>query len=123
MPADRAFVLGLESSRMSGGLLSHLFSVRSRGLFGELAGDEAADYLSGLLIGHELDGLLDAPAGAEAPPVHLIGQPALVRRYLQALAWRGVPARVHADVLVTRGLRALALRAARQGRIDPAGIA
>ncbi|MEO8806687.1 MAG: 2-dehydro-3-deoxygalactonokinase [Burkholderiaceae bacterium] len=99
-----AFELGLRTSADASGLLSHLFSVRTRGLFGELSAVQLPSYLSGLLIGHELQGLL---AGAQH--VHLIGSEALVQRYRRALAWRGVDAQLHGEALAARGLYRLAV--------------
>jgi 2-dehydro-3-deoxyphosphogalactonate aldolase len=52
------------------GVLSTLFSARTLGLTGELAPDQQPDYLSGLLIGHELAGL---PGAAKHKPIILIG--------------------------------------------------
>lgn len=101
-----AFELGLRTSRDAGGLLSHLFSVRTRGLFGELSAAQLPSYLSGLLIGHEMNGLL-----AGARHVHLIGSEALVRRYRQALALRRVEVQVHGEALAARGLYRLATTA------------
>jgi 2-dehydro-3-deoxygalactonokinase len=96
----------VRSSRDAGGLLSHLFSVRTRGLFGELSAAQLPSYLSGLLIGHELNGLL-----AGARHVHLIGSEVLVQRYRRALALCGVDARLHGEALAARGLYRLALAA------------
>jgi 2-dehydro-3-deoxygalactonokinase len=101
-----AFELGLRMSAEAGGLLSHLFSVRTRGLFGELSAAQLPSYLSGLLIGHELNGLL-----AAAPRVHLIGSEALLQRYQRALAWRGVGTHLHGEALTARGLHCLAVAA------------
>lgn len=101
-----AFERGVRTSADAGGLLSHLFSVRTRGLFGELSAAQLPSYLSGLLIGHELHGLL---AGAQQ--VHLIGSEALVQRYRHALAMHHVDVQVHGDVLVARGLHRLAVAA------------
>ena len=101
-----AFELGVHTSADAGGLLSHLFSVRTRGLFGELSGAQLPSYLSGLLIGHELNGLL-----AGARHVHLIGSEALVQRYRRALALRGVGAQLHGEALAARGLHGLAVAA------------
>lgn len=101
-----AFELGVRTSRDAGGLLSHLFSVRTRGLFGELSAAQLPSYLSGLLIGHELQGLLGG-----AQHVHLIGNEALVRRYRHALALRHVDVQVHGEALVARGLHQLAVAA------------
>jgi 2-dehydro-3-deoxygalactonokinase len=101
---EAAFARGLETSRGSGGLPNQLFSVRTLGLFGELSGAAAPSYLSGLLVGHELNGL--APA---AGTVHLIGSAALTRRYERALAARSLQAIAHAEALTARGLHRLAL--------------
>ena len=98
-----AFAHGLASARRPGGLTSHLFSVRTLGLFGELTPAQAPSYLSGLLIGHELEGL--AP---QAGRVHLIGSAALTLRYERALRARGIETIVHSDALSARGLHHLA---------------
>jgi len=73
------FADGVRRSGDSGGLLHHLFGVRTRGLMGELAPVAAASYLSGILIGHELRG---ARAGADR--VHFLGAAALTDLYLHA---------------------------------------
>jgi 2-dehydro-3-deoxygalactonokinase len=101
--ADAAFDIGVQTSRNAGGLLNHLFSVRTRGLFGELSATQLPSYLSGLLIGYELHGLL---AGAQQ--VHLIGSEALAARYRRALVASGVAVQVHGEALVARGLHRLA---------------
>ncbi len=98
-----AFELGVQTSAAAGGLLNHLFSVRTRGLFGELTAAQLPSYLSGLLIGHELQGLA---AGAER--VHLIGSAALLSKYRSALALRGITAQAHGEALAARGLHQLA---------------
>jgi 2-dehydro-3-deoxygalactonokinase len=101
-----AFELGVRTSADAGGLLSHLFSVRTRGLFGELSAAQLPSYLSGVLIGHELHGLLGG-----AQHVHLIGSEALVLRYRRALALRHVGVQVHGEALAARGLFRLATTA------------
>ncbi len=83
------FLAGIDAARNDGHLgLSHqLFAVRSLGLTKKIPGSGLADYLSGLLIGHELRaglGWRDMAALAAAPLV-LIGEPALCQRYAQAL--------------------------------------
>ncbi len=103
-----AFDTGLAGSGEPGGLLNHLFSVRTRGLFGELSPTQAPAYLSGLLIGHELHGLLGDVDAAQGRTVHLIGNAALTSRYRQALTWWGARSCVHDEALVTRGLFMLA---------------
>lgn len=107
---EAAFALGVATSREPGGLPNHLFSVRTRGLFGELSPVQLPSYLSGLLIGHELQGLL-----ASAKQVHLIGGAALLRRYQRALALHGVEALPHGEALSASGLHKLA----RAGRLIP----
>ncbi|KWF30498.1 2-dehydro-3-deoxygalactonokinase [Burkholderia pseudomultivorans] len=77
------------------GLLATIFGCRARLLAGELAPDEQADYLSGVLIGHELAGLtaetagLDDEPGGGGPPPLLIGDEALCARYRHAAALFG----------------------------------
>lgn len=85
-----AFDLGLQQcrdSRVPGQLAKDLFSVRSLGLTGQLAPELAADYLSGLLIGHELSGALAELALAGLPaPACLLGEDRLCQRYARALS-------------------------------------
>ncbi|MEM7043219.1 MAG: 2-dehydro-3-deoxygalactonokinase [Pseudomonadota bacterium] len=90
----RAFAQGLDAARaLPGGLLQHLFSVRTLGLFDRLAGDDVAAYLSGLLIGHELaDALGHVETASDRPPITVIGASALAERYRTALAHRGIDA-------------------------------
>ncbi|MEP6702978.1 MAG: 2-dehydro-3-deoxygalactonokinase [Betaproteobacteria bacterium] len=72
-------------------LSSQLFSARTLALFGELAATSVADYLSGLLIGHEIytaERALTAMAiGHDG--VTLIGDIALTRGYQRALTLLG----------------------------------
>lgn len=97
MPADAtgqedtaAFYAGLARARQArpGDLAHQLFGTRTLGLTGQLTPQGQADYLSGLLIGHELvAGLGDMEAAHEGqrPPLVLIGDPALLDRYAGAL--------------------------------------
>ena len=64
-----AFADGVRRSADGGGMLHHLFGVRSRGLFGELQESASASYLSGLLIGHETS-WRRYQRTARAPAVH-----------------------------------------------------
>ncbi len=100
---ETAFASGVATSGRAGGLPHHLFSVRTRGLFAELSAAELPSYLSGLLIGHELRGLLSA-----AQRVHLIGGNALLRRYQHALALLDVESTAHGEALAAHGLHRLA---------------
>jgi len=86
-------------------LLHRLFSVRSLGLFGELAPGALASYLSGLLIGAELR---DATAGARAA-VAVIGSPHMTALYVEALKAIGVAAEaLDGDPLLRAALHAVA---------------
>jgi len=94
-----AFDQGVGRSADPGGLLHHLFGVRTLGLFGRLSETAAAGYLSGLLIGHEVRAAL--PQGAE---VHLIGAPELCALYARVIgALGGAPLQHDADA-AARGL-------------------
>ena len=96
------------------GVLSTLFSARTLGLTAELTPEQQPDYLSGLLIGHELAGL---PDRARTPPIILVGANALCARYQRALALCGFSHVSLAQEATQRGLWQLALAA---GLIQPA---
>jgi len=102
-----AFIQGIARAGQPGGLLHHLFSVRTAGLMETLQPTQLASYLSGLLIGHEL---LDSQwAGqARATGVHLVGGPALIESYLLAMHQLGIAAEIHDETLAARGAHALA---------------
>lgn len=100
-----AFARGVAASAAGGGLVNHLFGVRAQGLFGQLAPEAAPSYLSGLLIGHEILGLM--PQGLPAC-VHLVGEAALCERYRRALSQKGTQAELHDPALGARGLWRLA---------------
>ena len=100
-----AFDAGLECSRdPASGLLHDLFGVRTASLFGHFAQAALPSYLSGLLIGHELQAAL---AGLPAP-VHLVGSEALVERYARALQARGIEVQRHSEELAAAGMHRLA---------------
>ncbi|WP_203009135.1 2-dehydro-3-deoxygalactonokinase [Pseudomonas paraversuta] len=72
------------------GPLSTLFSARTLGLTGQLSPTQQPDYVSGLLIGHELSALGGAVrerrGAAPMPAIILIGNSRLCERYQRALA-------------------------------------
>jgi 2-dehydro-3-deoxygalactonokinase len=79
-----AFALGLESARQKADLLHLLFSARSRAVTGEMAKEDAASYLSGLVLGKDVAtalALFDVDG-----PVQLICTPLLATLYGKALA-------------------------------------
>ncbi|HEY1722397.1 MAG TPA: 2-dehydro-3-deoxygalactonokinase [Magnetospirillaceae bacterium] len=91
-----------EGSASEGGLLHHLFGVRTRVLLGDMPGTAAADYLSGLLIGHTIY------AAKPKAPVLVIGAPAVAERYVAACGLLEIPARTLTSEQVTlAGLSAL----------------
>ena len=105
-PSDEAFRRGVRRSRDGGGLLHHLFGTRALGLMGELAPEETDDYLSGLLIGHEVRAAVEDGA-ASAGAVHLAGSATLCRLYAMAFAAHGVQHRQHDPDIAARGLALL----------------
>jgi len=82
-PQPDAFREGVHRSGDEGGVLHHLFGVRTRGLMGELAPAASAAYLSGLLIGHELRMFCQES-------FFLLGEPVLVSLYQQAAEQLGM---------------------------------
>lgn len=100
-----AFQRGVARSADSGGLLHHLFGVRTLTLMGQLKPDASASYLSGLLIGHEVR--------ASLPPkekVHLVGAAPLCSLYAQTIEACGGSATVEDEDAAARGLAAIARR-------------
>lgn len=93
--ADAAFLQGLDAAQEADGraLTHQLFAARTLGLTQRLAPEYLADYLSGLLIGHELiSGLAQARPLLEAgAPLLLIGDAKLCLRYRLALTHWAVP--------------------------------
>jgi 2-dehydro-3-deoxygalactonokinase len=89
---ERAFIHGLQQTRArTGGMgvLSDIFSSRTLGLTGRLSAQAQPDYLSGLLIGHEVAALAHALPDA-AMPVVLCGESELCLRYAAALEVHGL---------------------------------
>jgi 2-keto-3-deoxy-galactonokinase len=101
------------------GVLSTLFSARTLGLTGELSATAQADYLSGLMIGHELAALAGAQRrrrnNLNLPSIILIGNAQLCARYSRALDACGFANVTLAEQATERGLWQLALAA---GLID-----
>jgi 2-dehydro-3-deoxygalactonokinase len=100
--SDDAFRRGVRRAREAGGLLHHLFGTRALGLMGDLAPEETESYLSGLLIGHEVQAAI-----AEAPPdgpVHLAGAATLCHLYALAFEAHGLDCRLHDPDIAAHGL-------------------
>lgn len=88
--SGQGFDAGLDAADAPGGLQHHIFQVRSRVLDGSLSAADARSWLSGLLIGHELNDL-DMLMGLLDAPVTVIGSPALCDKYVRAMTTRGIP--------------------------------
>jgi 2-dehydro-3-deoxygalactonokinase len=110
----RAFELGVQRAGSAAarqgrsGLLGLLFGARSLPLMGGLAEDDAGEYLSGLLIGAEIE---EGRRLYPADEPHLAGAEPLVMRYLKAFEALDVSARAAPPRAAARGL----FRIARDG--------
>jgi 2-dehydro-3-deoxygalactonokinase len=78
-----SFEQGVKRSSQPGGLLHHLFGVRTRALLAELPAHALAGYLSGILIGHEIH------ASPPAPQTFVIAEAQLGGWYARGLALAG----------------------------------
>jgi len=119
--AAAAFVSGVQAARDSlpGDLPHQLFATRTLGLLRRLPPEALKDYLSGLLIGHEL--VSGSARMREAldgdTPLLLVGEGALCRRYGQALGILGIKPAAQIGNTAPRGLFQFAAAA---GLIVPA---
>ena len=102
---EAAFRDGVLRSADSGGLLHHLFGVRTRVLMGQLREEASASYLSGLLIGHEVRATM--PHGAR---VVLVGAAQLCGLYVQAIEACGGEAAPAEEDAAALGLGAIGRR-------------
>ena len=103
--SDEAFLRGVARSKDIGGLLHHLFSVRTLALANQLKEKDSQSYLSGLLIGHEVR--------AAMPPeshVYLIGAQQLCTLYARAISACGGSSTLTDEFAAARGLAAIARR-------------
>ncbi|WP_225781693.1 2-dehydro-3-deoxygalactonokinase [Xenophilus sp. Marseille-Q4582] len=101
---EAAFLQGVQRVRAhAGGLLHHAFGARTLALFHQMAEGSLASYLSGLLIGEELN----AQTLNTEDTVVLVGGAALTQRYALALqAWH-IPTRVLGAEATWAGAHAL----------------
>lgn len=92
------------------GVLSTIFSTRALGLTGELPSTSQADYLSGLLIGHEIAALAQMlREQGELPRIVLCGDSSLCQRYILAMQHYGLGTPEQAQNATERGLWHLAV--------------
>ena len=121
-PDTDAFVHGVKIARDKGqaGVLATMFSARTLGLTGQLSREQQPDYLSGLLIGHELAGLeavlVQQQDSLAAQQLRLIGNEALCERYRVALAQFGC---TRAELVKHATERGLWRVAAQAGLVNP----
>jgi 2-dehydro-3-deoxygalactonokinase len=107
---EAAFTRGLRVARSSEGamgVLSNVFSCRTLGLTGSLPPTAQPDYLSGLLIGHEVSALATALLG-DGLRVVLCGEPALCQRYAAALEVLGQDSPLICSEVTPMGLWSIA---------------
>lgn len=104
-PSHEGFLAGVDAARQPGALGHQLFSVRTLGLFKRLSPEQLADYLSGLLVGHEIAHELQGGLPAN---LALVGEPALCARYALALSRFGLAAPLQLDNTAPAGLWRLA---------------
>lgn len=101
----KAFASGVQFGAAKGrvgDLLNRIFSARTLGLTGELPADEAASYLSGLLIGAEI-----ASAGPIDPTFVIVAGEGLALRYIEAASLLGYDAVSAPPDCVAAGLLAI----------------
>lgn len=116
-PDSEAFIRGVDTAKDAGhaGMLATIFSTRTLGLTGQLAPEQQSDYLSGLLIGHELRGLNEVLAREQSnlagKTLRLIGNDALCERYRVALARFGCNDAKTVGEATERGLYRIAAQA------------
>jgi 2-dehydro-3-deoxygalactonokinase len=105
-------------------MLATIFSTRTLGLTAQLAREEQPDYLSGLLIGHELNGLEAVLTRQQSTlagrALRLIGNEALCERYRLALTQYGCQQAELVKHAAERGLWRIAVQA---GLVEPAADA
>lgn len=87
-PTDaEAFDLGVRRSLADPAITSLLLTARAEGLFGRIAAEQVASYLSGLLIGAEVLGGLSRLEPDTT--ISVVGSPALTSLYVRAFALAG----------------------------------
>ncbi|MFM6990258.1 MAG: 2-dehydro-3-deoxygalactonokinase [Rhodoferax sp.] len=100
---EAAFQRGVGLAAQGQGLLHNAFSARTLSLFNRLDADALASYLSGLVIGEELQAQRLEPG----QQVVVIGSDSLTHRYALALGWHGIGSRRLGSESTWAGLFAL----------------
>lgn len=103
-----SFLAGCDEAS-KGALLHRLFSIRARGLFDRLPSSEQPAFLSGLLIGEEIqEALALLGTAAKTAPLYLICSKVLLERYTSALQLFGIQAVAGPTDASFRGVFAIA---------------
>jgi 2-dehydro-3-deoxygalactonokinase len=101
---EEAFARGVVKAQADpAGLLHSLFSVRSLGLFNEIAAENLSSYLSGLVIGSEVAHALQTRS--KRAGYMILASPKIGGRYAKALEVAGVQARYGDPLAIVHGLR------------------
>ncbi len=104
-PFDKAaFTAGVTQARNGDGLLHNAFGTRTLALFARMSAAALTSYLSGLVIGEELQ----AQATPPGTQVVLIGAASLLQPYAAALALHGIDSRALGAEATWAGLHAIA---------------
>lgn len=102
---EKHFLRGVKRSADAGGVLHHLFGVRTLALMDQLREEDAASYLSGLLIGHEVRTMMPAHGG-----VHIVGAAQLCGLYQRAIESCGGAATIEEEDAAAKGLAVIGRR-------------
>jgi len=108
-----AFERGVARGLGPGNLAHDAFGARTLALMGELAADEVADWLSGLMIGREIRNARTwgQRHGYDGSRVRLVGADALVARYAAAMRQADIAVEVAESNAAARGLWRIATQA------------
>ena len=87
---ENTFILGLNRAEEPGGLLHHLFGVRSQAIYGKIGSKKLWSYLSGILISHEIRGIRQI--FNELENVKIVGSEQIVKSYMVACDHFGIRA-------------------------------
>ncbi|PIF23977.1 MULTISPECIES: 2-dehydro-3-deoxygalactonokinase [Pantoea] len=103
-----AFLDGLQIGSNDASILSRLFEVRASHVLGARDRRHISDFLSGLLIGHEV-ALMTKNHAAGSQPITIIAGSALAQRYQQALHFIGLDSvTLEGDRAFQHGIRSIA---------------
>ena len=104
------FALGIERTENGSNLIQLLFETRSRQLSGQLSASAARAFLSGLIIGSDIRGIMQC-ANTQHSKITFIGKPELCNHYQSASQQLGYNGRIiDGEKLVLAGLHFLMQR-------------